>query len=101
MSYNGRKVTIKVESLKCEDIKYEKIYTASSKDYTPHDIEEFRKLRDDMCDKVAKENKKRSSDAVGSLEDFIKINCGVWDLSDTGKFILKHKKELVKLISKL
>jgi len=101
ISYDEKKVTIKAESLKCEDIKYIEIYESKSYPYSEEDIKQFLKIRDDLVTKVVKENKTRISDAEKSLDEFIKANSDLWDLNDTKDFILKHKKELLKLISML
>jgi len=101
ITYDDKKVTIKVESLKCKDIKYKETYESKSYPYSEEDMKQFLKIRDDLVTKVVKENRTRISDAEQSLTDFIKDNSSIWDLNDTKDFIMEHKKDLLKLIANL
>lgn len=35
------------------------------------------------------------------LEEFIKNNSGIWDLTDVKEFLLYHKDEIIKLLQKI
>ena len=101
ISYDDTRVTIKAKSYKCKDIKYQEVYISNSYPYSEDNIKQFLKIRDDLADRVLEESQGRISDAEQSLDDFIKENSDIWDLNDTKDFIVKHKKELLKLIAKL